>query len=545
MSYLNKISTRSRIVLSLIFLVIIHFSGSITGDEEKVYNFVDSLFKKNISFFEWIKNPLVNCEIWPKCHSAFFKHNFGWFLINASIVKFSYFVFFFYENFIENIFLIEIILSFFNTLCFWLSFIILYINFNKKFTPNITLATIIVFVYGTYLNNFSAGGYVESLLLLLVSIRLCYLSKNNLTNKDIIIIALIDSAMIALRFFYIWLVLIFMLINYIYYSSPRKNIYLNYFIFLIVLLSLFYFTQSLIPTQAYLNTNELREIAFFDYYYLKILRSFCVDDFISIFSLFLKRVYLSFFSISVGLFFIFPIMFLSLFSFRNKIYWLKIFLLLGYICAFSLEQNFYLPAGISGHRGLGPILIIFFPEICNCLLQLSKSKFKSLIALMLSISIIIFSSSIYYRSTLAHYVVFTKNSYNLQLENSNILQIENKVPKCYKSETFGHNFIELHPGIFGWKILLLNLKNIPKTTIKTIVGEKQIYLKEFTPQTLIHRINYLIKYKFHNYENNPLKIFFNDYPIFISLAKFIYYFSLLIIFLLPVYFFNYLFLRKN
>ena len=152
-------------------------------------------------------------------------------------------------------------------------------------------------------------------------------------------------------------------------------------------------------------------------------------------------------------------MFLSLFSFRNKIYWLKIFLLLGYICAFSLEQNFYLPAGISGHRGLGPILIIFFPEICNCLLQLSKSKFKSLIALMLSISIIIFSSSIYYRSTLAHYVVFTKNSYNLQLENSNILQIENKVPKCYKSETFGHNFIELHPGIFGWKILLLNLKH--------------------------------------------------------------------------------------
>ena len=42
---------------------------------------------------------------------GFFKHNFGWFLINASIVKFSYFVFF-YENFIENIFLIEIILSF-------------------------------------------------------------------------------------------------------------------------------------------------------------------------------------------------------------------------------------------------------------------------------------------------------------------------------------------------------------------------------------------------------------------------------------------------
>ena len=93
MSYLNKISTRSRIVLSLIFLVIIHFSGSITGDEEKVYNFVDSLFKKNISFFEWIKNPLVNCEIWPKCHGFF---NIIWLVsINVSIVKFSYFVFFF------------------------------------------------------------------------------------------------------------------------------------------------------------------------------------------------------------------------------------------------------------------------------------------------------------------------------------------------------------------------------------------------------------------------------------------------------------------
>ena len=537
MNLLNKISVKSRIILCLIILVFIHFSGSVTGDEEKVYNFIETLLKNDVSFYEWIKDPLKSCEIWPKCHSAFLKHNFGWFLINALIVKISSSIFFFYDSFFDNIFLVEIILSFFNSLCFWLSFVILYINFHKKFSPYLILATIIIFVYGTYLNNFSAGGYVESLLFLLVSIRLCYISKKDLNNKDIIIISIIDSLMISLRFFYIWFAVLFLIANFINHSENKKYNKLIYFIFPLIFLSIFYYNQSLIPAQAYLNTNELKDINFLNYYYIKILRSFCVSDIISIISVFLNRVYLSFFSVSVGLFFIFPIIILTFISYKDKIYWFKILMLLGYIFAFSLEQNFYLPAGISGHRGLGPILIVFFPEVLNAISNLSKSKLNFLTSLFLSLLIIIFSSSLYYRSTLGHYVVFAESNY--------VLKTEKNIPKCYKKETFGHNFIDLHPGIFGWKILSLNLSNESKTTIRTKIGEKKIYLKDFTPQTLIHRVNFLIKYNFYNYEDNPLKNFFLKYPFFVKISKFLYFFSLIVIFLIPLYLFNYCFLRKT
>ena len=45
------------LTISLLFIILVltHFSGTITGDEEKVYNFVDSYLRNNISFFEWLK----------------------------------------------------------------------------------------------------------------------------------------------------------------------------------------------------------------------------------------------------------------------------------------------------------------------------------------------------------------------------------------------------------------------------------------------------------------------------------------------------------
>jgi hypothetical protein len=549
------------LTISLLFIILVltHFSGTITGDEEKVYNFVDSYLRNNISFFEWLKNPLDDCEIWLKCHSTFFKHNFAWFLINGLIIKFTQSILFFYNDFLNNTFLVELVLSFFNSMCFFLSFFVLYKNFYKKFGSHITIATIILFIYGTYINNFVAGGYIECIIMLILSFRICYLGKENLTKFDIIIISFLDVLLISLRFFYFWVILIFFIIHLITLTN-KKNIkffYTYYLLVPLIFLFSFYYLQSSIPTKAYFNTNELKDIGFLDYYLIKITRSFCVNDIISIVSILLQRIYLSFFSFSVGLFFIFPLIILTLTYYKERVYLLKILILFGFIGAYSLEQNFYLPAGISGHRGIAPILLIFFPEILNSISRLSKSNKNKIISVFLSLLIIIFSSSIFYRSTLSHYTVFTKlavnadekilNSKDISTKNNvNVLTTQKEVPLCYKQDTFSHGAIDLHSGIFGWKFLFLNITNAKEASISSKLGKRIISLKDFTPQTLIHKVNYLIQYDFYNYEDNPLKAVFTNNNYLVKLSKFIYFLSTFLILIIPTILFNYLFfLKKN
>ena len=65
----------------LIIVTLFFFSGSVTGDEEKVFNFAVSSYLFEGNFFEWLKTPEENCIIWEKCHSSFLKHNFMWVML--------------------------------------------------------------------------------------------------------------------------------------------------------------------------------------------------------------------------------------------------------------------------------------------------------------------------------------------------------------------------------------------------------------------------------------------------------------------------------
>ena len=51
-----------------------------------------------------------------------------------------------------------------------------------------------------------------------------------------------------------------------------------YFLCLLPIILIFYNIQNIIPTYAYLNTNELNTLNLIDYYFIKIQRSFCVDN---------------------------------------------------------------------------------------------------------------------------------------------------------------------------------------------------------------------------------------------------------------------------
>ena len=181
---------------------------------------------------------------------------------------------------------------------------------------------------------------------------------------------------------------------------------------------------------------------------------------------------------------------MTLTYYKERVYLLKILILFGFIGAYSLEQNFYLPAGISGHRGIAPILLIFFPEILNSISRLSKSNKNKIISVFLSLLIIIFSSSIFYRSTLSHYTVFTKlavnadekilNSKDISTKNNvNVLTTQKEVPLCYKQDTFSHGAIDLHSGIFGWKFLFLNITNAKEASISSKTWKKDHLTKRF------------------------------------------------------------------
>ena len=96
-----------------------------------------------------------------------------------------------------------------------------------------------------------------------------------------------------------------------------------------------------------------------------------------------------------------------------------------------------------------------------------------------------------------------------------------------------------------YKFLILNIINTEKASIKSKKTDKVVLLKDFVPLTLIHRVNYLIQYKFYGFEDNPLKLFFNNNSYLMKLSKFIYFLSIFLILLILTILFNYFFLFKK
>ena len=412
-----------------------------TGDEEKVFNFAVSSYLFEGNFFEWLKTPEENCIIWEKCHSSFLKHNFMWVMLYNFLILIIDYIYDFnlFLNSSIGIQIIEILFSFFNSLLFFLSIILTYLSFKKEFNKNILIATIIIFFFGTYLINFASGGYVENILFFLISLRI-YFSKIEITKKNIIILSIIDALLIAFRFFSFWIIIFFWIV--FFGKIKNKKILLSYFFTLITLLLVYIGLNNQIDANSYLNTDELKQISFFEYYYTKISRSFCASNLYEILTIFSNRIFKSIFSFSVGVIFTFPVILLGIFTNNKKIFLIKIIFLCGYIAAYSLEQNFYLPAGIAGSRGIAPYLLIFFPDVATSLNMIVKRN-KLLITVFSSFILILFSMSLNYRNTLLHYTIFTK--LNINSPDSNVLKTSNIPPKCYSKENFSHFNIRMQP----------------------------------------------------------------------------------------------------
>ena len=239
--------------------------------------------------------------------------------------------------------------------------------------------------------------------------------------------------------------------------------------------------------------------------------------------------------------FTFPVILLGIFTNNKKIFLIKIIFLCGYIAAYSLEQNFYLPAGIAGSRGIAPYLLIFFPDVATSLNMIVKRN-KLLITVFSSFILILFSMSLNYRNTLLHYTIFTK--LNINSPDSNVLKTSNIPPKCYSKENFSHFNIRMQPGVIAWNTFFINLKENKNIIIHNQNGSKKLESSQIVPNTLPFRLKFLTMYDYQPY-SKYLKKYQNQISHLNFYINLYFVVGFLVQIIIPILIFNILLYRKK
>ena len=219
------------------------------------------------------------------------------------------------------------------------------------------------FFFSSYLINYlSSHFFAEASIIFLISLRI-YLKEKNVS---LFFLAIIDFLLIKIRVTCYVLVLYF-IIEEIFKNKTKIKFFFYYFLTLIILIFLYKFLAF--------QTDENEIIG-------RIIKSACAfnENFNNIIYNYIYKIFLSYFSLTLGIIFVFPLFILfivELFrNFKNKITIFKFLTLGAIVSLFALEEYWYLPAGISGHRGISPFLIIIFPEIINCLKFLLNKNLK-------------------------------------------------------------------------------------------------------------------------------------------------------------------------
>lgn len=468
-----------------------------------------------LEFFELYKNP--NYYTFSN-ESAFLKHNFFFFLISNFLIKiFSVFPDFFFKAYI-----LEFIIASIPGFIFFLTPLIIYNAFKKAFDKPLLYLAISFFWLGSYLINFfSSSAFAESYIFFFISINLYILNrKKNL----IIFLPIIHAILIQIR-----LTCWFIMPIFIWQYFKNKPINLNNIIK--------YLVQFLGVTLIFkLILNELPSSG---YFLDKVLASFCSDDLIQILSIYFKRIFQTFFSFSMGLLFIFPALIVILYSYSQKFTIYDVVLLLCLIIIislFALEEYWFLPAGISGNRGIAPFLILLFPNFVKGLETLVHRKSKITIILG-SICILLFLPSLYYRTTISLYAVCGQiEGCSMPFRNNvapKYYTFNNKKIKCRVNNSFAMFNFKMHPGIYAYRVFNDKLNNKKNTTIYLSENRKWLIDSFYiVPETIGSRLIFLLKNNLQLTDNSKInfknKIFpYKNY--IINIIIFLKFVSLLLI----------------
>jgi hypothetical protein len=255
-------------------------------------------------------------------------------------------------------------------------------------------------------------------------------------------------------------------------------------------------------------------------------------------------------------------------NFKDKVIVLKFLTIGGIISLFALEEYWYLPAGIAGHRGISPFLIIIFPEIINQLSKLLKTNLRSTLFVGFFLYIL-FLPSLDYRNTIgffspcgtidkpciSFFTLFDDElTYLHRAEDNKISQ-----HKCRHPNLFTNSNINMHPAIYGWRIVISKLFASDKVRIyyKQSEGLKEKFnyktynenykkgyfdqnIIHFIPHTMVSRIPYTLNLR--SKLINDKKIL-NDLKINSSFINFIYFVKITI-FLFYIFFPIWFFLKR-
>ena len=446
----------------------------------------------------------------------------------------------------------ELIISFIPSFLFLMSAYLTFKSYENKFDKKIILFGIFLFFFSSYLLNFlSSHFFAEATILFLISLRI-YLKEKKV---NLIYLSIIDFLLIKIRVT-CYVIVAYFIISELFKNKTKFKSYLIYLI-IVIFLSVFYNYFSF-------QTDEKGIVG-------RILKSACIFDesVLNIFLDYLYKVYLSYFSLNVGIIFGFPLFILFIYNLLKNLSSIQLilkFLTIGLIISlFALEEFWFLPAGFSGHRGIAPFLIIIFPNILLILKSL-LNKNKKITLFFGFFLYLLYFPSLDYRNTMSLYSMcgsinepcvsfFTM----FQKELDHLYYAKDKYGSavtCRHPNLFTHTDIRMHPGIFGWRVILSKINSDEKIKIyfKKTDGLKEKFnytilnnnykkgyfdqnIIHFIPHTMISRVSYVLNLKL---ELKSDKKIINNYDFNTNIINVLNYFTLAVVLfyiIFPIYFF--------
>ncbi len=505
---LNK---KTYIFFFFIIYLFIFSKGSISGDYEKIFDISQKFLNSDLSLVNFISNYQNKSNFLFFNEDTFFKHNFVFFLVDVLIIKFLEFI----PYFQGYNYLIEFITASIPGTLFFISVLLIYNCYKNKFDRNFLIFAIIFFYFGTYLVNFfSSSAFAESYIFFLLSLRFYLIEK----NKGNFFIPIIDAFLIQIRIT-CWVLMPFFLYTYFKHKNfSLKNVF-QYFVILLILIIFFKIL--------------LNPVALESYYIEKIVASFCSDNILQIITTYIERLIQTFFSYSLGIFFIFPIFIFVLisyaFNFKTEdiIKIISLFFLIG---LFALEEYWFLPAGISGNRGIAPFLLFLFPNFVNGF-KFVFLKFPKISFGVAFLSLILFLPSIYFRTTIGTYAICGqldgcsipfRDAVNNEIKYTDY---KGEKVKCRLDNSFAVFNFNMHPSIYSYRIF--NNIILEKKVTKVNLVENRFYeidTNYVVPETIGARIMFILKNNLKLIDQNKInfKNYISKYANELSLIIFIF-----------------------
>jgi hypothetical protein len=528
------------IVFFYITYLFFYSKGTIAGDYERVFNISNTYLESGIGFFQFINSDQINAVNKGVNEQSFFKHNYLFFLIFIPLLKVINLL-----SFLPNyIYLEEFILAGIPGTLFFFSIILTLKTYEKLIDKNLLQISLISFFIGTYLiNYFASDAYAESFIFFLISLRIFIQSRNN----NSIILPVIDFFLIKTRITCIFFLPYFLFI--FFYKKLNMKFLLKYFTPFFFLLILYnYISPSTSLSNRFIET---------------IMQSLCIDSFDPFYlltyqnlSLYFERIFLTFFSINLGIFFTFPCAILISFSFCknfDKFDFIKVSCFLLVIFILALEEYWFLPAGISGNRGLSPFLLFFFPNYITGL-KIFIKIFKKFFLFVMIFLLLLFIPSIFFRTTTATYAMCgsIENCEMKHRSDLNIIRkyiiVGSKELKCRIPNNFSMFNPQMHPGIYPIRVLFNKLFNKEETVI--YLNTEPYFIVDTThivPETVGAKIVFLLNDKIILIDNSKIlfKKIIENYSNVITFL--VYFFKLLLIFLILInFYYNFIsYLKKK